>query len=93
MIGFKLARDALKEGIDFALQQCLKVPSNGVKKQLDFPDRLSNVDIYWPLVELAKCRKTLLCVPTDFEAVSASGQVEAIRWQVRTSLSHHQDRS
>lgn len=90
VIDFRRARDALKEDIDFGLPQCLNEWSKdgGKAKRADPPDRLFKDDEneYWPLVEFAKSGKRVLCVRTDFEAVSASGQVQATRSQVCLSV-------
>ena len=91
VIGFKLAKEAFQEGIEFALPQCLnEVSKNGGKpKREDPPDILFKFDERWPLVEFTNARRRLLCVRTSFETASASGQVEAIRFQVCTVLSLH----
>ncbi|KAI0085665.1 PIF1-like helicase-domain-containing protein, partial [Irpex rosettiformis] len=84
VIGFKLAREAFEEDIDFALPQCLNraTKDGGKLRQRDAPDELLTSEKLWPLVEFTKSGKRLLCVPSSFETVNASGRVEATRYQV-----------
>ena len=88
VVGFKTAREAIKENILFGLPQCLQEPSRAGKsgrkgdaKDDDPPDEILASNLSWPLVRFTWGQ--VLCVETLFDAVSATGCVEATRKQVR----------
>jgi len=84
VIGFRAAREAYELNVKLGLPRCLMETSSvGDKTKIntDPPDELLASDLLWPLVRFTNGME-VLCVPTLFEGVSASGMVEATRCQV-----------
>ncbi|KAI0344114.1 hypothetical protein BDW22DRAFT_1299736, partial [Trametopsis cervina] len=83
VIGFQTAQEAHKEsGLLFGLPECLNSYDN--QKPQSPPNELLEDEAQraWPVVEFPLSGKTIVCVPNVFEAVSASGTLEATREQV-----------